>query len=302
MKHQFLTLLTICIAAWNYIPRPASADAPQPGSLQFAFTSNTVSLGEPLVLKYRITNSESRGVKVYMGKDERGWLSMSLKDASGHPMQAIPDPEAIRSGIHSSGVTLDQNGYHVGYVVVSQKFQPTQIGQYRLNLTSHLTYLWADGSDERYTEDQNYSLPVTVTARDPQRLHTVAEGLRWAVLNDKDVSQYRSAIKALLSMRGPECLSVWRELATDPNLDAFRAADVIHELANVQSVSASDILAAMQPIAPERWSQMGTAPLDVLQWMWHPATPAVKQHINQLLKEAGVPPVSEHTKLTGEAH
>ena len=100
-------------------------------------------------------------------------------------------------------------------------------------------------------------------------------------------------------MRDPDCLPVWRELATDPKLDAFRATEVINELEKVNSISACDVLAEMQPIAPERWSQTGTAPLNVLASMWLTSTPEFKQHINQLMVKAGQPPVTEHTKLVG---
>lgn len=302
MKHPLLALAAIWVLVWSYIPKPALADAPQPGILSITLIENTVSLGEPLVLKYQIINVENKPINIYMGKRDQGWLRMSLNDASDHPAQELPNSTSRRASIYTEGATLDATSNHVGYVVVSQKFQPPHIGQYRLNLSTHLTYSWKDGTSERYTEDQSFVLPVTVTARDPQRLHTVAEGLSQTVLHARDISQYQKAAEALFSMRDPDCLPVWRELATDPSLDPWRAMDVVRQLENVGSIAAVDVLAEMEPIAPERWARTGNSPVSTLQSMWSAASPEVKQHINERLQAAGIPAVTKHTRLTGEVN
>lgn len=285
MKYQFLVLMAICILAWGSTRLPAYADAPQPGTFQIAFTSNTITLGEPLILKYTVTNSEDKRVSVNIDDNGQEWLNMTLLDSSGHAVQAVTEPLPPLRHRMFSGVALDPNGHRTGYLVVSQKFQPTQAGQYQLKLSVHLTY---SADNEQSVSNQNYSLPVTVTARNPQRLEAVAEGFREAVMSDKSISEYQSAIKALFSMRDPVCIHVWQELATDPTLDAFRATDVINELAKVKSVGASDILAEMQPVAPERWTRTGHDPLNALEDMRRNASPEIKQHINQLLVSAGV--------------
>lgn len=285
-----LALVTFCITACNCTTTPASADAPQPGILKVALTSTTISLGEPLILKYQISNAENRRISVYMGKDKQDWLSMKLNDASGHVVQALPASAHTTGSIHSDGVDLDALSHSEGYVVISQKFQPPHPGQYRLSLATHLIYSWDDMSGENYTKDQDYSLPVTVTAKNPQKLLTVAEGLRQTVLHDENVSENQAAIKALFAMRTPDCLPVWRELATDPTLDPWRAVEVTQQLGNAGTVSASDILAEMQMIAPERWLHTGTFPSDALKTMRGSASPELKQHINQLLTNVGVSP------------
>lgn len=265
MKRRFLALLAICTIGWEGAPKPALADPPQPGILNIALTSNTVSLGEPLVLKYQIINPENQRVRIYTGKRDQEWLRMSLNDASGHPAEALPKPTPRRGGIYTEGAILDRSGNHIGYVVVSRALQPIHPGQYRLNLSTHLTYSWEDGSDERSIEDQSYSLPVTVTARNPQRLRTVAEELKQAVLYEKGISEYQRAAEALFSMRDPICLPIWREMATDPSLDPWRAMDVVRQLENVGSIAAVDVLAEMEPIAPERWARTGESPFNTLQ-------------------------------------
>jgi|GEM_PF-2096661 len=121
-------------------------------------------------------------------------------------------------------------------------------------------------------------------------LHTVAESLRQTILHDPKVANYQFATKALFSMRSPDVLPVWRELATDPSFDAWKSMDVARELAQVSSISAADLLEKMQDIAPERWSQTGCSPLEALEKMKQNASPNIAQHVNQLLTRRGFDP------------
>lgn len=281
MINRLLVPAAICTLMCSFILLPVVAEAPQPGVFQIALMSNTVSIGEPLILKYKITNTDLRRVAVNVADDQRGWLKMTLCDVSGHSLQALPDPLPV-SRHPAAGIEVDPNSQYTGYVIASQKFQPTHPGSYQLRLSAHLTYS-TDGGQS--VSDQTFSFPVTVTTRDSQQLRSTAEGLRQTVLHDQ---HYRPAIKALFAMRDPDCLSVWRELATDPNLDAFRATEVINELTKVNSISASDILAEMQTISSERWARTGLDPLNALEGMRRNANPELRQHINQLLVAAGV--------------
>lgn len=280
MINRLLATAAICTLLCSFVLLPAVADDPQPGIFQIALTSDTISVGEPLILKYKITNTDSKRVAVN-ADDQSGWLKMTLIDASGHPLQAVPD--SLPSSRHpAAGIEIDPNSQYTGYVIASQKFQPTHPGSYRLRLSTHLIYSTDDGQS---TSDQTLLFPIMVKARDPQQLRSTAESLRQTVLHDQ---HYGPAIKALFSMHDPDCFPVWRELATDPNLDAFRATEVINELAKVNSISASDILAEMQAIAPERWLRTGLDPLNALEGMRRNASPELTQHINRLLVAAGV--------------
>jgi len=281
MINKLLVTVALCTLLCSFVSLPAVADDPQPGVFQIALTSNIISMGEPLILKYKVTNTDPKRVTVNVDDDQRGWLTMTLIDASGHPLQAMPDsPPASRHP--AAGIEIDPNSQYTGYVIASQKFQPTHAGIYRLNLSAHLTY----SSDEGQSVfGQDFSFLVTVPAKDPQRLHVAAENLRQIVLHG---NEYRWAVKALFSMHDPDCFPVWRELATDPMLTAFRATDVIHELVNIGSLNAGNLLAEMQPVAPERWTRTGLDPLNALENMRRNASPEIKQHINQLLVAAGV--------------
>lgn len=309
MKY-LLALLAICIATWGSTSAPAFADAPQPSTLQLALTKSTLTVGEPLILKYRLSNSEDQIIHAAIDDDVSKWLTVKLDDTSGHPVkgtQTVSKATSVSRNLSTDGVPVGPRGYHEGFLVLSPSFQPTQPGLYQLDLSAHFISTWAwhdmvSTTSENTATQQNFSLPLTVTARDPQRLRAVAESLSQTVLGTKNSDQYRMADKALFSMRDPACVPVWRALATDAKLDPWQAVDVMEQLEDVGSISACDILAEMQPIAPERWSQTGTAPFAVLQRIWRPATSEVKQHINQLLEAAGAPEITEHTRPVGSMH
>ena len=309
MKHS-LASLAICITTWGCASAPAIADTPQSGTLELTLTQSTVTVGEPLILKYRVSNPENQRIHVAIDNDVSKWLTIRLDDASGHPVkgtQTVSKATPVSRNLAADGVPVGPKGYHEGFLILSPSYQPTQPGRYQLDLSAHLVSTWGwhdmvSNTSENAEAQQDYSLPLTVTARDPERLGTIAERLRQTVLGTRNIDQYRLANKALFSMHDPACLPVWQALATDANLDPWKAVDVMEQLQEVGSVSACDILAAMQPIAPERWSRTGTAPFEVLQRIWRPATPEVKRHINQLLKEAGAPEITEHTRPVGTMH
>ena len=287
MKHPLLALLALCITSCTFASHTASAEPPRPTLLEFTLAKTNIGLGEPIVVKYKFTNLENRRVNIYMGRTESSWLTMKLSDASGRPVQSSPNAKPTRGGIFTNGTTADPNGQEQGYIVVSRRLQPTAPGQYRLSLSTHLTYTWDDTSGEKTVDDQTFSLPITVTARNAQQLHTLAESFRQTVLHDPKVADYQFATRALFSMHDPDVLPVWRELAADPGLDPWKALDAARELAQVGSTSAADLLMQMQHVAPERWSQMGDDPLDALEGMRQGTNPELDQHINQLLVANG---------------
>ena len=274
----------------NLALSPSRADAPLPGQMQVSFTSKSVTLGEPIVLNYKITNVENHGVMVYMGREERNWTKMTLVDASGQPVLPVSVPPPVRNGIYTDGIGIGANGAGEGSLVVSQQFQPTHSGQYRLKLSTHLVYSWDDESrvptaNDQTVEDKTFTIPLIILPRDPKKLLAVAQGLQQEAIQGKNVGNRQLALQMLFTMRDPVCLPVWRALATDPSLDASRAVEVAKYLGDAETTNAADILAAMQTIKPERWSQVGQSPQGIMQRMQTFAAPEVKQHLAQLLPE-----------------
>lgn len=291
MKEYMTALLVGCIALCGYAPMRAAADTPRMGDLQIAVTTSNVTVGEPLILKYKITNPEANLLDVNVDSNVPKWLDMSLIDAAGRSVHFVPDADRL---MRHGGVSVSPGSSYTGYFVVSQQLQPRHSGRYTLKVLVHLISSWPNHTDENSVTDEAYYLPITVGSRNPQRLQATAESFRYSVLHDRDFGKRQAAIKALFSMRDPESLPVWRELALDPNLDAFDATEVIHQLAKVASVNASDVLAEMDQVSPDRWSRTGTSPLVELEHMQGIANPELKLHINELLGESDASPDQKH--------
>ena len=286
MKQFFFTLVAACILVYGGFTKPALGDAPLPGRIQVAFTSKSVTLGEPFVLKYKITNVEDRGVFASPTRDYRDWARMTLTDSSGHAVPAIAFPPPAKNEIYEDPTILvPANGVGEGCIVVSRQFQPTHPGQYQLSISTHLLYSWDDLSGEKSIDDQTLTVLLTILPRDPKKLLAVAQSLRQEAVQDNNVGNRQLALQLLFTMRDPICLPVWRALATDPSLDASRAVEVAKYLGDAETTNAADILAAMQTIKPERWSQVGQSPQGIMQRMQMFAAPEVKQHLAQLLPE-----------------
>ena len=291
MNYQIIALVLASGALWGYIPAQSQANTPQGDGLQIAPMNSKITLGEPLILKYTVTNSESQTMSANIDEDAPKWLNASIVDAAGHVVRFVADTDAIR---RHGGVSISPHGSYHGYFVIGRKLEPTHSGQYTLNISVHMISSWPDDVNENFVNDQNHSFPITVTAKDPKRLQATAEVLRQNILHDKNVGEVKAAVKALFSLPQPECQSIWRELAVDPSLDAFVATDVINQLAAIQNVTTSDILADMDAVAPERWSRTGTSPSSALLVMRQTANPELKQHINALIAGADAPADNRH--------
>ncbi len=289
MKHLIFTLGAVCIAACAMTAPPLLADAPQAVTLGITLKNSTVSLGEPITLVCTLTNSEDADIAGNVNHDPRRWLRIEVDDASGQPVPTVSDPTPL---LRHAGCVVPTDSAQTGTVLLTHWEQITQAGHYTVNIRVHAVFAWVTPGGGASALDRTYSLPLTVTPEDPTRLHAVAEGLRQAVLQDKNTDDARLAAEALFSMRDAASVAVWHELAADPQLDPFRAADVMSELAKVNSVDASDTLALMAPVAPDRWSRTGQSPVAALEGMREAASPGLKSHINALLANLGVPPGS----------
>ena len=286
MKQPTFAFIAACILVCGGFTKPALGDAPLPGPIQATFASKSVTLGEPIVLNYKITNVENRGVLVSLTQDFRDWARMTLIDASGHAVPAIAFPPPAKNEIYKDPtLSVAANDTGEGCIVVSRQFQPTYPGQYRLSVSAHLAYSWEDLSGEKSADDQTLTVPLTILPRYPKKLIAVAQGLRQEAVQDKSVEKRQLAEQLLFTMRDPICLPVWRALATDPSLDGSRAVEVAGYLGKVETTNAADILAEMQSVKPERWSQVGQSPQGIMARMQVYAAPDVKQHLVQLLSE-----------------
>lgn len=277
-----VTAALVCSLAAVGLPALGDTADDGPVSVTMTLMNNRVTLGEPVVLYYKLSSSSQQQVMLHMGKRDktldgpgadvvemfrRDWLTMDMKTGTGLPMPALPglrSPE--KRDIEYSGVQslFRGNRYAIdGYLVISQRYSPPQPGDYTLDVHVRLPYAALPEEEiNPLTADKetlsagtalshDYTFPIVVQKPDPQRLKAVAEALQKAAVAETDGSRERMLIQSLFTMPEAQAGASWRALARDPRLSGDGKDSVANELVQLRSIRAADILAGMFPTAQE---------------------------------------------------
>lgn len=284
-----------------------------PIRVEVSLANSTLSQGEPIVLRYKFVGTEAEEVHLYMGRDKKEWLSLTLADAQGDNAPAIPDLRIRQGGIRPSGTLgASATSHAVEYVIATRMVCPLHPGDYRLSALARLPYamksqragvmpnLWEQTYGTVLTREDIFAL--TITPLDPDRLRAVAQQLAATAAQDSDRVRGTVALQALFSMPGKYVFSVWQEVtrSEDPNL-LDRWGVISDELARVQSVETANILSEMvwNPPSAVREGLKIVSGLDGLNVMamnnvamkfnnmYFTADPALKQHIAEMYLARG---------------
>lgn len=276
-----------------------------PIGVEVSLINSTVTLGEPVVLHCKITNSTDTEMGVYTGRDNSG-LSIELTDAMGRSTQTIADPRLPEGGLRrvNDGARISASSVYERDLVLTQQFLLTHPGQYQITVHVRLPY-GAETQNNfivpRLLEQtygtvltQDFSLPLTITPRNPAQLRSIAEGLHKSIVGSAQGGyvEKNRLIEELFSIPQQYVLSDWQALARDPKLGGVLRDKVASELARVNSVAAADILADMiwnpaQPPAARVDSQVGNY-LHNMRFQ-QSADPLLKQHVDKLFTDHGHP-------------
>lgn len=117
---------------------------PQPDdalSLNLSLARETVMLGEPITLHYDIANRSSERLRLYLGKEQAEWASLSLVDEAGMLAPERPDPRKPQGGLQRMKEVRPDPGqtYH-GSLIVTQWLTIPHVGRYGLHFKAHLAY------------------------------------------------------------------------------------------------------------------------------------------------------------------
>ena len=227
-----------------------------PVRIKVSLAENILSLGEPIVLRYEFVGTQAEVVELYMGRDKKEWLSLTLVDAEGKQALPIPDPRMKQGGIYSTGIGASATSHAVEYVVATRMMRPTHPGDYRLTALARLPYAMKSQSEGTWSHlwEQTYGtvltredvLALTVTALNPNRLRAVAEQLAATAAQDNDRVRGTVALQALFSMPGEYVFPIWQEVTRSENPNLLDRWGVISdELARVQSVETASVLSEM---------------------------------------------------------
>lgn len=289
----FLTVVACSGSAAN-----AGSPATSPLSVRMSLaTSQTVSLGEPVVIHYEFANlSPSQHLILTDGLPNGGWYTISLTGAGGSAVAIKPSRRVSRrSGLfQDSSVGIVHSGKVEGDIVVATSRTLTRPGKYTLNLHAHLPYatepdVSVDADpDTHLTLNQSYVMPFTVTAPDSDRLHRTAEGLRQEAESAEFSGRGSSIVEALFSMPEGEALPSWQALVSNPHVPERVLREAVDQLTRLRSPAAVDLLAQLywnpaQPPGGISWAEIGQHIAEIYN-----SEMPLKDHIRKLFAKHGV--------------
>lgn len=280
---------------------------------EVSLDESALSLGEPIILRYTFIGTQAEGVSLYMGKDKKDWISLTLADTEGDLAPPVPDPRMQHGGIRSTGVTASATGHSVEYAVVNRLVRPTHPGDYRLSARVRMPYTmrsqmegvspsqWGEAFGTVLTREDTF--PLTLTGLDPARLRAVAERLAEEAVQEDAPARGKFALQALFAMPGEYVLPVWRAVTTSENPRLLDQWGVISdELARVQTTLTADLLAEMHWSPPQavrdrlNIKHNGYPGFNLMAMnnialkynnMYFTADPPLKQHIEELDRAHG---------------
>ncbi len=266
---------------------PASADdsAAEPFSIQASLlTPSKITLGEPILVRYKLTNASPQKVVTHLGIYGTDWYTLTMRDIHGDAVPLIPDPRPAQpQGVYSSKSGFFREGVSdTDYILVTKRLAIQHPGQYTLIIHAKLPYVTGDDLDEGtpeasaadsgLTQTQDITIPILVTDADPIRLQATAENLRKASIDGQNGQLALANMDALFSMPEAQAAASWQSLAFTPSM--FTDA-VIGELAELHSTTGVDILAQMLDNPKLTRSSISVS----INKLYNAGTPALRDHI-----------------------
>jgi len=282
------------ILAVVILPADAQTSNKSPLQVQASLvTAGTLSLGEPIVVKYTIKNTSSEEAHTYMGVDRRGWVTNTVTDAQGHTSLIQAErSRRQRGGSHINGVSISPMSSATGYIVVNSTSTIRTAGKYAFTVQTRLPYALGAQAEEVTPDNyassgnvaiRNFVFPMNVTPRDPRRLKQTAEILREDVEDTKIRDWSAAAVEALFSMPEADVLPIWQALVSDPATPRYALGFAADQLARLHTVAASDLVAQMR-WEPAQIVEVGEPPIGAmaLEDMARLGDAKVKKHIADL--------------------
>ena len=293
---NFFGLAAVTISLLGVVGVPAFADdsAAGPFSVQASLvTPKQISLGEPILIRYKIANASPQKVLTHLGVYGTEWYTLTMSDSHGIAVSLIPDLRPTNpQGDHSSKSGFFRGGASdVDYIPVTKRLFIRQPGRYILTMHITLPYVMNDalmeGTPEalavasELTQTQDITFPILVTPTDPKHLRDTAEALRKAALNPLDGQLGRADMAALFSMPEAQAAASWKELAVKPSMSSDFVAS---ELEDLHSSTGVDILVQMLDTP----GLTCTPVKDRINRIYNAGTPVLREHIKTLARQRGL--------------
>lgn len=256
--------------------------------------SSTVSIGEPILLKYVVKNASSQKASVYTADTKHTPLiTECFVDADGKQLvpSVNPIPPRHRANMMTSWDGIEvTGGTSTNWETVANAYVTfPRPGSYLLRVHVQNPYmLGAVDRGIRHVLSGDYVFPLTVVEANPDYLRATAERLRQSILPTLDVNARAALIKALFSMPEAMAGTSWQTLVEEPRLDGYALSQITTALARVHTIRATNILAELvwEPAQSPRAIQEAS-PSQHLYEMYDTGDAALRKHIEDLHKQHG---------------
>jgi len=264
-------------------------------------TPATITLGEPITLRYKLSNSSGdQKLTVLSGIYNTAWYTLSLKDTKGSQVPLIPDTRPLNPpGFHAGDVATfataeSRDSWQDGYIVASKSLSVPRSGKYILTLHIHASYTLVAPTLENpvlmktmmnsagTVFFQDFNFPLTVTTANPTVLQAKANALKEAIDKEQSSALLRPEMDELFSMPEAQASPVWEKMALQAGP---MSKDLIADkLANLHSKGAADILLKMID-NPQSNSEFVSRRLSEV---YNGGDPTLRDHIKSAALQKGI--------------
>ena len=255
-------------------------------------TPRQISLGEPILIRYKVVNASSEKALTHLGVSGTDWYTLTMQDNHGVKVPLILDarPQRMQGSYSSKSGFFYAGTSDTDYILVNKRLSIRQPGQYILTLHVSLPYVagaaLTAGTSEALAmhfsliQTQDITFPILVTPTDPKRLQDTAEMLLKAAQNPLDGQLGRAETDALFCMPEAQAAARWKVLALKPSMSNDLVAS---ELESLHSQTSIDLLVQM----------LDTPGLNCVALsyrigrLYNAGTPAIREHIKTLARQRG---------------
>ncbi|BDI32613.1 hypothetical protein CCAX7_46640 [Capsulimonas corticalis] len=285
-QQPLIALVAVAAFALSPVPVSAREDVTPPLDVQVSLvTPAQITLGEPILLRYKIVNGSEQKVAAQLGVQGMDWYTITLRDANNTVMPSTQNQRPVqpRGAFSIENGSLDKGGYSDGYIPVTKRVVIQHPGKYTLTLHVNIPYtLGSDtvaGSPDIISQDMAFQ--ILVTAPDSHSLQSTAEALREAVSDTGTNGKLlRADMDALFSMPEAQVSAVWKDLATKPSMNNDLVASELEALGSKTSV---DILVNMLDVPTLKCTPVS----DRINRIYNAGDPILREHIKAVARQKG---------------
>ncbi len=292
-------LISLCLVLGGSVL--AQSDRGGPASVTVSLAgSSTVCSGEPILLKYFITNSSGLPITISTKDTIDDALSTeTFTEVGGKPL--VPSANLLVPRHKSQTFTMDTGVDVAGNSSRSwEGLANTHItilhpGSYVLRVHVERPYGMGEreqvqrGQGEHFVLSGDYVFPLKVVAANPAYLQSLAERLRKSIVTTTDAPAKLTLIQALFSIPEADAVSSWKTLVEEPKLDGEALNEIGTALEALQTTKAADLLAEMFWNPAQSPDALAEASIfQHFYGMYDAGTPEIKQHIEDLHQQHGV--------------